>query len=140
MMEDRDRPVGPSRTVAANGNGAAEARLDATVRRLVRLIGRQIAREELERRCAANGNRPTAKADAEDEWETRGDDLRCPLCSLFIRQSAGASIEDRLRVCRGRGHPGVIERITLTPGPKRGQIDATLHGKLARSQRWLLLL
>ena len=25
---------------------------------------------------------------------------------------------------------GLIERVTLTPGRKRGQIDATLHGEL----------
>jgi site-specific DNA recombinase len=32
---------------------------------------------------------------------------------------------------------GLIERITLTPGPKRGQIDATLHGELGSILEWL---
>lgn len=31
---------------------------------------------------------------------------------------------------------GVIERITLTPGPKRGEIDATLHGDLGTILEW----
>ncbi|MDP2373997.1 recombinase family protein [Reyranella sp.] len=31
---------------------------------------------------------------------------------------------------------GLIERITLTPGPKRGQIDATLHGDLGTILEW----
>lgn len=30
----------------------------------------------------------------------------------------------------------VIERITLTPGPRRGQIDATLHGELGTILEW----
>jgi len=30
----------------------------------------------------------------------------------------------------------LIERITLTPGPKRGQIDATLHGDLGTILEW----
>ena len=31
---------------------------------------------------------------------------------------------------------GLIERITLTPGPKRGQIDATLHGDFRTVLEW----
>jgi len=31
---------------------------------------------------------------------------------------------------------GLIERITLTPGPKRGEIDATLHGDLGTILEW----
>jgi len=43
--------------------------------------------------------------------------------------------------CRSRDQAaeairGVIERITLTPGPKRGQIDATLHGDLGTILEW----
>ena len=30
----------------------------------------------------------------------------------------------------------LIERITLTPGPKRGEIVATLHGDLAKILEW----
>ena len=32
---------------------------------------------------------------------------------------------------------GLIERVTLTPGPKRGQIDATLQGELGTILDWL---
>lgn len=57
MIEDEDRPAAPRRTVAANENGTAEARIDAAVLTIARLIGQQIAREEFERRSAANDNR-----------------------------------------------------------------------------------
>ena len=40
------------------------------------------------------------------------------------RDGAAAAIRD------------LIERITLTPGPKRGQIDATLHGDLGTILEW----
>ena len=40
------------------------------------------------------------------------------------RDEAAAAIRD------------LIERITLTPGPKRGQIDATLHGDLGTILEW----
>ena len=43
---------------AANDNGAAEARIQATVIVLARLLGRQIAREQFERLRAANDNPP----------------------------------------------------------------------------------
>ncbi len=59
MIEDEDR------SVAANDNGAAGTRLEAAVLRIARLLGRQIAREEFERRCAANDNRPASEADEE---------------------------------------------------------------------------
>ncbi len=32
---------------------------------------------------------------------------------------------------------GLIERVTLVPGPKRGQIDATLHGELGAILDWV---
>lgn len=65
MAEDRNRPVGHRRTVAANDNGPAGSKIDAVVLRIARLLGRQIAREEFERRSAANDNRPTPEADEE---------------------------------------------------------------------------
>ena len=64
-MEDKKRPIGPRRTVAANDNGTAEARIDAAVLTIARLIGRHIAREEFERRSVANDNRPVPDADEE---------------------------------------------------------------------------
>lgn len=64
-MEDKDRPVGPRRTVAANDNGTADMKLNAVVVRIARLLGRQIAREEFERRCVANDNRPAPDTDEE---------------------------------------------------------------------------
>jgi site-specific DNA recombinase len=32
---------------------------------------------------------------------------------------------------------GLIEKITLRPGPNRGDIDATLHGELCRILGWI---
>jgi len=48
--------------VAANDNGGAQARVDAAVLTLARLIGRRIAREALDRPGAANDNAPARKA------------------------------------------------------------------------------
>ncbi|MCY3670198.1 MAG: hypothetical protein OXH14_03865 [Alphaproteobacteria bacterium] len=55
--------------VAANDNpgsragtgGGAEARIDAAVMRLARVLGRQIAREQFARQEAANDNAPPEK-------------------------------------------------------------------------------
>ena len=47
--------------VAANDNGGPEARIDAAVMRLARLLGRQIARERFEAARAANDNAPPEK-------------------------------------------------------------------------------
>ena len=47
---------------AANDNGAAEKRVQAAVTALARLLGRQIAREQFERLCAANDNLPESKS------------------------------------------------------------------------------
>lgn len=65
MKEDKDRPVRPRRTAAANDNGPAGPKIDAAVLRIARLLGRQIAREEFERRSAANDNRRVPDADEE---------------------------------------------------------------------------
>jgi len=65
MMEDKNRPVGPRRTVAANDDGTAAAKIDAAVLRIARLLGRQIAREELEWRSVANDNQPAPEAGEE---------------------------------------------------------------------------
>ena len=58
MPESEDRGISVMRGVAANDNGGAEARVDAAVVTLARLIGRRIAREELHRLDAANDNAP----------------------------------------------------------------------------------
>ena len=66
MSESEDRGIIVMRGVAANDNpgpgsgagGGAEARIDAAVVTLARLIGRRIARDELERLDAANDNAP----------------------------------------------------------------------------------
>ncbi len=50
---------GPGR---AGTDGGAEARIDAAVMTLARLIGRRIARGELERFDAANDNAPDTEA------------------------------------------------------------------------------
>ena len=66
MPESEDRGIIAMRGVAANDNpgsgsgagGGAEARIDTTVMTLARLMGRRIAREELDRLDAANDNAP----------------------------------------------------------------------------------
>ena len=56
--ESEDRGIAVMHGVAANDNGGAEARIDTAVLTLARLIGRRIAREELDRLDAANDNAP----------------------------------------------------------------------------------
>jgi hypothetical protein len=66
MTEDADRPDDAGERTAANdnGNGRTRAKIDAAALRIARLIGRQMAREEFERRCAANDNcRPKPRQD-----------------------------------------------------------------------------
>lgn len=65
MDEDDDRPVAPKGRIAANDNGTPATRLNAAVVTVARLIGRQIAREEFERRDAANDNRPAPETEQE---------------------------------------------------------------------------
>jgi len=58
MTDDQDCPK-DFRTPSARGDAAAaERRVDAAVRRMARLIGRQMAREDFACRRAANDNRP----------------------------------------------------------------------------------
>ncbi len=47
----------------AGAGGGPEARIDAAVMRLARLLGRQIARERFRQSQAANDNAPTDEAD-----------------------------------------------------------------------------
>jgi hypothetical protein len=61
MTEDQDRPKA-FRTPSARGEtAAAERRVDAAVRRMARLIGRQMAHEKFARRRTANDNHPTLR-------------------------------------------------------------------------------
>ena len=62
MPESEDRGIAVMRGAAANDNGEAEARVDTAVLTLARLIGRRIAREELDRFDAANDNAPEKDA------------------------------------------------------------------------------
>ena len=77
MAESENRGIIAMRGVAANDNpgsgspgsgpgqagaGGAEARIDTAVMTLARLIGRRIAREELDRLDAANDNAPEKDA------------------------------------------------------------------------------
>jgi len=62
MPESEDRGIAVMRGAAANDNGDAEARVDTAVLTLARLIGRRIAREELDRLDAANDNAPEKDA------------------------------------------------------------------------------
>lgn len=63
MIEDEDRAAGDGQPPAANGNGEARPRIDAMVLRIARLLGRQIAREDFERRNAANDNHQPERYD-----------------------------------------------------------------------------
>ena len=60
MIEDEDRAADDGQPPAANDNGDGEARprIDATILRIARLIGRQMAREGFARQMAANDNCP----------------------------------------------------------------------------------
>ncbi len=56
-MADRERSRRAGAAAgAANDNGGSEARIEAAVMTLARLIGRRIAREECDRLKAANDN------------------------------------------------------------------------------------
>ncbi len=67
MIEDEDGTPVPEPGDAANDYSAAEAKVNAAVLTIARLIGRQIAREDFERRHATNEDQPTPKAD--EDWE-----------------------------------------------------------------------
>ena len=58
MPESEHRGIVAMRGLAAIDNGGAEARIDTAVMTLARIIGRRIAREELDRLDAANDNAP----------------------------------------------------------------------------------
>ncbi len=69
MPESGERGIAATGGAAANDNpgpGARtddpEARVDAAVARLAWLLGRRIAREQFDRRAAANDNAPTGEA------------------------------------------------------------------------------
>ena len=61
MSDREDREFTVARGIAANDNGGTEARIEAAVMTLARLLGRRIAREEW-RRQAANDNTPVDEA------------------------------------------------------------------------------
>ena len=61
-MHDGSKPERPAVRVAANDNGAVEARVQSAVLTLAQLIGRQIAREQFMQLDAANDNRPAGNA------------------------------------------------------------------------------
>ena len=62
MIGEEGYPVASGCFAAANDNGTAEARVEAAVLVIARLIGRRIAREEYERHHAANDNAPVGDA------------------------------------------------------------------------------
>ena len=63
MTGDEGRPIAPGCFAAANDNGTAEARVEAVVLTLARLVGRQIARETFENLGGANDNAAVGKTD-----------------------------------------------------------------------------
>ena len=62
MRESGKRGIAATGGAAANDNPGPQARTDAAVMRLARLIGRRIAREQFDRRAAANDNAPDTEA------------------------------------------------------------------------------
>ncbi len=52
---------------AANDNGGPEARIEAAVLTIARLLGRQVAREMFERACAVNDDTPPVLAGEDQE-------------------------------------------------------------------------
>lgn len=58
MIEDQDRPEACKTSGDCADTAEAEQRVDAAVRRVARLIGRRMARENFARRRTANDNRP----------------------------------------------------------------------------------
>ena len=62
QRDGNGRGRAPVPGVAANDNGGPEARIDAAVMRLARLLGRQIAREQFRQSQAANDNAPETEA------------------------------------------------------------------------------
>ena len=87
MPEIEDRGIAVMRAAAANDYGGAEARVDTAVLALARLIGRRIAREELDRLDAANDNAPAEDAGERQETGRHGPALR-PLRPLLVRPAA----------------------------------------------------
>ena len=69
MTEDENSTLETRRCDTANGLKAAEARANAALLKIARLIGRQIAREEFERRLATSGDQPAPRA--EDDKQPR---------------------------------------------------------------------
>ncbi len=62
QRDGNGRERAPVPRAAANDNGGPEARIDAAVMRLARLLGRQIAREQFRQQEAANDNAPDTEA------------------------------------------------------------------------------
>jgi len=58
MIQDQDCAGGVLPAANDNADGEKAARIDEAVLRIARLIGRQMAREQFERACPANDNRP----------------------------------------------------------------------------------
>ena len=67
MIEDEDCSIRPASHVAANDNGTAEARIEAAVLTIARLLGRQIAREVCEGLDAVNDNAPATGTGKDQE-------------------------------------------------------------------------
>ncbi len=64
---EKDKATSPEPLVGANDNlrpPIPSAQVDAALKRIARLIGRQIAREAFESRQAANDNDPPSHEDA----------------------------------------------------------------------------
>ncbi|HIP78471.1 MAG TPA: recombinase family protein, partial [Kiloniellaceae bacterium] len=77
-----------------------------------------------ERLSSASTDTPDIHPNVSHVYRRKVERLAEALRSPEERDEAAAAIRD------------IVERITLTPGPKRGQVDATLHGDLGTILDW----
>lgn len=103
---------------------------------------------------AMNGNGTRAVADMLLELEAKEDAIRAriaevPLDKPDIHPNIAEIYRRKVeRLAEALNNPaerdeaadairGLIERVTLTPGPKRGVLDATLHGEFGAILEWV---
>ncbi|HZX86274.1 MAG TPA: hypothetical protein VFF19_22070 [Reyranella sp.] len=59
------------------------------------------------------------------------------VCRKKVERLVAALNEPKEQAEAAEAIRGLIERITLRPGPNRGEVDATLHGEQATIMRWV---
>jgi site-specific DNA recombinase len=67
-------------------------------------------------------------------------DILPNVCAVYrkkVQRLAAALNDPREQAEAAEAIRALIERITLRPGPNRGEVDATLHGELGTIMRWI---